>query len=871
MKPRVYDSSMKVKRILSQASKISYTKKRNDLYTGSFELPWNGGADALGMHEVVELYDGSMSVGKYRVVSMPNLDITVGEVSKASYSLEHVIAFLMNDNVHNEYIISEGTTIRSALQSILDMQSVRRWNLGICDFGSTLAEIKLDGENLLDAFMSILKHVREKYVITFNTNSYPWTVNVEPPKLLTEYVPLRFGHEINKISVDEDYHTLFTRLYCYGDEITIAEANNGLDYIDASTISERGIICGKFKDSTETNPYSLLRKAQQRLEDVKNPRRNYKINIVDYYRKTRDARFLTDIGFTVRIIAPRDNIDVVYYVVEQSKEDVDGDPLNMNLTVNDGKGDLADDITRLSQSIQNTDRDLQSSKSAGRSSVRETASVIRSELWGVDSKYGSAITQTASMIRSEVWAMDSQRYSQITQTAESIRSEVHALDSKMGSSITQTASYIRSEVYAVDSARYSQIVQTASSIRSEVKSVDSKLSSEIVQTACSIRLSVSSATSHASIVAAINDNTSSVKIKADKIELDGYVTATNLKTEIGKIETLEAQAIIADSVSVKVASNKYAGFAGLYNNAIKNIRVSGPTNNEYKLQAQYFLNDGWYDLPNSTFSRATTLSGAWSGSSSNSSATVTVTASPQGNSESYTVYLDPDDDSDDNIFHVELYKNSVSSSNYLMGKSVYLTLSASSKLVYARWGSRNGTAYANIDVSEVYRNGVNSVTVSNSDIVRETSDYYNSSTHNTTIYIEATASNGQYGTQSFTVSGSNAYNDGKKDVGVYITESGSWYSSWTIYAGEEVTFYPAKWINNAYDIDTSRGLTVTAITPSLSFSYANSYISGRFRVNMDGQDSGLYAYLEYANGYVYVASDGYRYARLYVADLFSDE
>ena len=60
--------------------------------------------------------------------------------------------------------------------------------------------------------------------------------------------------------------------------------------------------------------------------------------------------------------------------------------------------------------------------------------------------------------------------------------------------------------------------------------------------------------------------------------------------------------------------------------------------------------------------------------------------------------------------------------------------------------------------------GAASVTISNSDIVRDGEDDYNSSTHNTTIYIEATASNGAQGTQSFVVSGSSAYSAGQNSV-----------------------------------------------------------------------------------------------------------
>ena len=54
------------------------------------------------------------------------------------------------------------------------------------------------------------------------------------------------------------------------------------------------------------------------------------------------------------------------------------------------------------------------------------------------------------------------------------------------------------------------------------------------------------------------------------------------------------------------------------------LKVVDAGNNKYKMQVLRVGEQSWTDLPNSTFSRATTLTRSWS------SGTVTVTASPQG-------------------------------------------------------------------------------------------------------------------------------------------------------------------------------------------------------------------------------------------------
>lgn len=71
-----------------------------------------------------------------------------------------------------------------------------------------------------------------------------------------------------------------------------------------------------------------------------------------------------------------------------------------------------------------------------------------------------------------------------------------------------------------------------------------------------------------------------------------------------------------------------------------------------------------------------------------------------------------------------------------------------------------GRTVGRIDIGDWYTAGRNSVTISNSDIVRDGDDYYNPNTHGTIIYIEATASNGAQGTQSFIVPGDDAYDAG---------------------------------------------------------------------------------------------------------------
>ena len=146
----------------------------------------------------------------------------------------------------------------------------------------------------------------------------------------------------------------------------------------------------------------------------------------------------------------------------------------------------------------------------------------------------------------------------------------------------------------------------------------------------------------ASIIASINRQTgaSQVKISADQVDLNGVVAA-----QVAAIDTLNTKSIAAIGqisatglISTSNASGMLApdftlsgtGESGTsVKNAIASLQIV-TSGTGYKLQKKSFNDATWQDV--GTFSRATTLSRAWS------SGTVTVTASPQGNTLSMGIY-----------------------------------------------------------------------------------------------------------------------------------------------------------------------------------------------------------------------------------------
>jgi hypothetical protein len=363
--------------------------------------------------------------------------------------------------------------------------------------------------------------------------------------------------------------------------------------------------------------------------------------VIDEKALLQDSKFeVTKEG--IRNVAAR--VDIVDGNVESYRAE-------FNVRADAIESSVSEQVEGLTSNIQQTAREINASVSAANSQIyseiRATATSITAT---VDNKLDgvrSTIEQTANTIRSEVNAENSQVYSYIEQTASYIRTEVGNSISDVRSSITQTADSIRSDVSASNSQVYSYIQQTATSITMSVNNEISNVRAAINVESNRISLVVEGTGENAhikpaSIVAAINDGTSSIVISADHIDLDGLVRATDLTADfingkIGQIANMNGIAatfsgnvvcagLIANGVYVKAGGSNVDLSGG-----VSAVQIAGPTNNIYTLQYKNYGDSGWTNAGN--FSRATTLSGAWSGGD------LTVSASPQGNTHTESLWV----------------------------------------------------------------------------------------------------------------------------------------------------------------------------------------------------------------------------------------
>ena len=140
----------------------------------------------------------------------------------------------------------------------------------------------------------------------------------------------------------------------------------------------------------------------------------------------------------------------------------------------------------------------------------------------------------------------------------------------------------------------------------------------------------------ASICLAINNGGSSATINADKIYLLGQtitntITADYIGGKIASLANVNVQSLTSarggvNVYSVGTTSFSQGGVSCYVPHGIWALQIT-QSGNTYTLQRQRFSDDGWVDV--GTFSRATTLSGDWSGSYQDGKR-YKVDASPQG-------------------------------------------------------------------------------------------------------------------------------------------------------------------------------------------------------------------------------------------------
>lgn len=348
--PQVFDRNMKRLAYLDNAISAGYTLEANSLWTATFTMPAD---DKKNQYceplNYVEIFDGDERIDLFRIIGE---DLERGDGATRFYNCEHVLATLLND-VLFQYHQCGGTGIRTAavLNYILARQTVKNWVLGSCEFTRQF-EYNWENSTLLSALFAVPECFDSDYLWEWDTTGYPWTLSLVAPseKLKSE---IRYAKNMTNIKKTLDATGLANRIYALGygegvNQLTIAGVNGGLPYVeDALSIEKYGLCSTILVDTRYEVAENLKAYAKQILRESAEPYVSYEIGAIDLHRLTKDAFSRFRPGEIVRVIDDEDKINLRTRIVSVTKDDAQGDPGAVTVTLANKSQDIAGSISDL--------------------------------------------------------------------------------------------------------------------------------------------------------------------------------------------------------------------------------------------------------------------------------------------------------------------------------------------------------------------------------------------------------------------------------------------------------------------------------------------------------------------------------------------
>lgn len=339
-----YNFDRKKTAILRNVYQVSYEKPVNQIWSAGFYLPANDPArkkiEQLHYAEIKDK-DGEY-IGLFRIMNRTTTFDSTGKYIK--YELSHVLSTLIDSAIEGYKQTGKAWTTTKVINWILSFQKVKNWQLGRCDF-DRLFEYSFENQNgLADALFSVTEPFPEDFMWTYDTTSYPWTINLIKPDT-KPVCRIREGWNLKDLSVEENPLKVVNKIYALGkgdgiNNLNFKKINNGKNYVeDLNSQNEYGLIEYIWKDERFTNEQSLLASAKAMLEKFKRPIVSWKTTAVDLTKSIPSKSTIRipsiDKLRTGQVVQLWTEMfgTVNLRIVNEKKSDMFGDPGNIQLEI----------------------------------------------------------------------------------------------------------------------------------------------------------------------------------------------------------------------------------------------------------------------------------------------------------------------------------------------------------------------------------------------------------------------------------------------------------------------------------------------------------------------------------------------------------
>lgn len=505
--------------------------------------------------------------------------------------LEHVIGCLRDRILFGEYGPkemggSDTVTAEQAIRFILGKQS--DWRLGRCDY-SFNAPYKFDGENLFDALGKITGTLEDAWW-DLDTSVYPFVINILR-RQDGAACEMRPGRNLSALSRTIDTSGMYTRFYPIGkDDLHISTEFVGRNE-NAYGIRERVEV-----DQEVTTEAELIRWANEMLDKHAQPVVDITAEGLELAAATGESLDKLTLGRVCRIPLAEFGTIIEERITQLEYTDKVREPERVRVTMSNQQTDR--DILRLI-----ADEMKNGGGRGGRGGRSSAKQAKEDHAWFEDTDKHVAMVATGIIGKDAQGNPNWSRLSRLEVNEDGIYGEVKSvqndvlinstlikanenritLEAKrftdgqalLSAKIQVEADRITQEVrnrQTQGENLSSRITQTANAITMEVKrasAAEGQLSSRITVNANGISTKVEKN----GVISAINQTSESVTISARKINLDGYVTTSQLNAATARIDSLVNGTTTANTLR---ATNFYLGGYAAYR---RTITVDGHTYN----------------------------------------------------------------------------------------------------------------------------------------------------------------------------------------------------------------------------------------------------------------------------------------------------
>lgn len=337
---RVLNINSETTAILENAFNISYEKEVNAIWQASFSLPLNDPkVNKVELLNYIEIWNDDEYIGLFRVI--PKLTIKNESTQEVTFNCEHVLATLLDSSLFRYHQLSNYTT-KQTIEYLLNQQKHKHWKVGTIEF-TRYFHYAWENENLLSALFSVPRAFDEPYMWTFDTQTYPWTLNlVKPPTVAVSRI--KEGYNLIGFEVEENPMSQFNRIYPLGagegvNQLTIKSVNNGIPYLEDRKMNEeiREYI---WVDKRFEDAQSLKASAKALLDKFKVPIVTWKIKAAELAKITGLSIDKFKVG-TVTRLQLDDYPSMDLRIMKESKTDVKGNPGDIDLEIGNIQEDLS--------------------------------------------------------------------------------------------------------------------------------------------------------------------------------------------------------------------------------------------------------------------------------------------------------------------------------------------------------------------------------------------------------------------------------------------------------------------------------------------------------------------------------------------------